>query len=330
MTNKSTVYGIPTIAFVAFILLALLGVAMVLYAIFGLSDSTPQEAVPPTAVEVTMIPPTFTAASLPTETSQPSPAPAQVVPATEAAAPTASAPTPPPSPAENVGPTLRAGQAVNIRSGPGTDYSVIGGLQPGNDIPVLGRDSGGTWLVIAYASGQGWVAKMVVTVNGDTAGLPVVAAPPPPPTAVPPTAAPPSAAPTSAPVAPPPASSHGIVGTLTLCDARTTYAANERICVIEQIYNSTNANIDYGILGVNAANITGGPSWFQSSWTGNLTLAPGCTGPVGTCGGKWDDGFKLSAGTYHFTLDICYSSVATCQHGGTWETLTAPITVVVQ
>jgi hypothetical protein len=318
MTSKSTVYGIPTIAIVAFVLLALLGVGMVLYAIFGLSDTSPQEAVPPTAAGVTMAPPSPTPASLPTQTSQPSSAPAK-------AAPTALAPTSPTSPTEHLGPTLRAGQAVNIRSGPGTDYPVIGGLQPGNDIPVLGQDSGGNWLVIAYASGQGWVAKIVVTVNGDTAGLPVVAAPPAPPTAVPPTAAP-----TSAPVNPPPASSHGIVGTLNLCDARTTYGVNERICVIEKIYNSTNANVDYGILGVNAANITGGPSWFQSSWTGTLTLAPGCTGPVGTCGGQWDDGFKLSAGTYHFTLDICYSSVAACQNGGSWETLTAPITVVVQ
>jgi hypothetical protein len=331
MTPKSTVYGIPTIAIVAFVLLALLGVGMVLYAIFGLSDTSPQEAVPPTAAGVTTVPSSPTPASLPTQTSQPSPAPAKAAPATQAArpatqaAPAALAPTPPVSPAENLGPTLRAGQAVNIRSGPGTEYPVIGGLQPGNDIPLLGRDSGGNWLVIAYASGQGWVAKIVVTVNGDTAGLPVVAAPPSPPTAVPPTAAP-----TTAPVIPPPASSHGIVGTLSLCEARTTYAVNERICVIEKIYNSTNANVDYGILGVNAANITGGPSWFQSSWTGTLALAPGCTGPVGTCGGQWDDGFKLSAGTYHFTLDICYSSVAACQSGGTWETLTAPITVVVQ
>ena len=331
MTPKSTLYGIPTIAIVAFVLLALLGVSMVLYAIFGLSDTPPQEAVPPTA-GVTVISPSLTPASLPTKTSQPSPAPAKAVPATEAAQPatqaaaTALATPLATAPAENLGPTLKAGQAVNIRSGPGTEYPVIGGLAPGNDTPILGRDSGGNWLVIAYASDKGWVAKIVVSVNGDTAGLPVVAAPALPPTAVPPTAAPTTAAPAN----PPPSSSHGIVGTLSLCDGRTTYSVNDRICVIEQIYNSTNANIDYGILGVNAANITGGPSWFQSSWTGTLALAPGCTGPVGTCGGKWDDGFKLSAGTYHFTLDICYSSVTTCQKGGTWETLTAPITIVVQ
>ena len=43
-----------------------------------------------------------------------------------------------------------------------------------------------------------------------------------------------------------------------------------------------------------------------------------------------EDGFKLSAGTYQFTLTICYSNAKTCQGGGEWETLTAPITVVVQ
>jgi len=331
MTPKSTFYGIPAIAIVAFVLLALMGVGMVLYAIFGLSDTSPQEAVPPTAAMVTVAPPTLAPARPPTNTSQPTPAPAKAVPATQAAPPTALAPTQPAAPAASTGVTLRAGQVVNIRSGPGTDYPVIGGLQAGTDTPVVGRDSGSSWLVVAYGGGTGWVAKMVVTVNGDVASLPVVAAPPAPPTAVPQPAAPAApAAPTAPPAAPPPASSHGIQGTLNLCDARTTYAANERICVIEKIYNSTNANIDYGILGVNAANITGGPSWFQSSWTGNLTIAPNCTGPVGTCGGQWDDGFKLSAGTYQFTLSICYSSVTTCQNGGAWETLTAPITVVVQ
>ncbi len=338
MNSQTSSPGIPAFAIVAFVLLALLAVGLVLYAIFGISDTPPQPALPATAVGVTLAP--ATAVVLPTVTSLPSPAPSTPLSGAQAAATPDSQPTPaataaPASPTtstETLGPTLTAAQGVNIRSGPSTEYPVIGGLQAGNAIPVLGRDASSTWLVIAYsggAGGKGWVAKIVVTVSGDLCSLPVVTAAAPPPTAVPvPATAAPQAAPTNPP--PPPSSGHGIVGTLNLCEARTTYSVNDRICVIEKIYNSTNHNVDYGILGVNAANLTGGPSWFQSSWTGTLTLNPNCTGPVGTCGGQWDDGFKLSAGTYQFTLAICYSSVATCQGGGEWETLTAPITVVVQ
>ena len=338
MNSQTSTPGIPAFAIVAFVLLALLAVGLVLYAIFGVSDTPPQQALPATAVGVTL--PPATAVTLPTVTSLPSPAPSTPLSGAQAAATPDSQPTPgatvaPASlaaPTDALGTTLTAAQGVNIRSGPSTEYPVIGGLQPGNAIPVLGRDASSNWLVIAYSggpAGKGWVAKIVVTVSGDLSSLPIVAAAAPPPTAVPtpPATAVPQAAPTNPP---PPNSGHGIVGTLNLCEARTTYSVNDRICVIEKIYNSTNHNVDYGILGVNAANLTGGPSWFQSSWTGTLTLNPNCTGPVGTCGGQWDDGFKLSAGTYQFTLAICYSSVTTCQGGGDWETLTAPITVVVQ
>ncbi len=328
MPSKASSFGIPAIAIVAFVLMALLGIGLVLYAVFGIPDTAPQAALPPTAVGVARA--ESTAAIMPTVTSPPSPAPPTATLDTQPAPTATLAPTLPVTPTEALGPTLTVAQGVNVRSGPGTEYPVIGGLQPGNAVPVLGRDVSANWLVIAYsggAGGQGWVAKMVVNLSGDANSLPVLAAAAPPPTAVP---VAPTAVPQAAPTNPPPPSGHGIVGTLNLCEARTTYAVNERICVVEKIYNSTDHNVDYGILGVNAANVTGGPSWFQSSWTGPLTLNPKCTGPVGTCGGQWDDGFKLSAGTYQFTLSICYSSVTACQGGGVWETLTAPITVVVQ
>jgi uncharacterized protein YraI len=337
MTSKSAPTGIPPAAIVAFGVMALLAVGMVLFAIFGLSDTPPQPAVPPTTEG--RLQPSLPPATFPTVTSQP-PAPAsavpvaQTVPATQAAPASEPAPTLPPTAAQ--GATLKVGEVVNIRSGPGTTYPIIGGLQAGAEVPVLGRDTTSNWYAVnnaGGAQGQGWVARAVVSFSGDAASLPIMTAAAPPPAAppaVPPTAVP-AAAPTNPPPPPPPASGHGIVGTLNLCEGRTTYGVNERICVVEKIFNSTNTNVDYGILGVNAANLSGGQGWFQSSWTGTLTLAPNCTGPVGTCGGQWEDGFKLaSAGTYQFTLSICYSNVTTCQAGGSWETLTAPITVVVQ
>jgi hypothetical protein len=333
MKSKSEFSGIPTFAMVAFVLMALLGIGLVLYAAFGLSDTAPQPPVPPTAGGA-VAQPSLPPVSLPTVTSAPASAipAAQTAPATEVLPPTALAPTEPTTPTENPGATLNVAQAANIRSGPGLNYPIIGGLPAGSVVPALGRDTAAQWYVISYAAGadgQGWVASVVASFSGDATSLPVVAALPPP--ASPPTAVPPTAVPAAAPTNPPPPSGHGIVGTLNLCEGRTTYGVNERICIVEKIYNSTNTNVEYGILGVNAANLSGGPGWFQSSWTGTLMLAPNCNGPVGTCGGQWEDGFKLSsAGTYQFTLAICYSNVSTCQGGGQWETLTAPITVVVQ
>jgi len=114
------------------------------------------------------------------------PPPADIVPPT--ASPTAAAsstpsPTPPPQ--------ISAARAVNVRSGPGTVYPVIGQLAPNQPLPVVGQNQGGSWWQVTLANGSpGWVAASVVVANGSWT-MPVVAAPPPPPTATPtPTPAP--------------------------------------------------------------------------------------------------------------------------------------------
>lgn len=76
---------------------------------------------------------------------------------------------------------------VNIRSGPGTDYAVIGGLAPNAYIVVTGQNNG--WYTGSTIYGAGWIAGSVVTLSGPCNNLPVVNAPPlPTATAVPPTA----------------------------------------------------------------------------------------------------------------------------------------------
>ncbi len=68
---------------------------------------------------------------------------------------------------------------VNVRSGPGTLYDEVGVLLPGQEAPVLGRTSGGDWLLIEYPGGpnnQGWVyAPIVLPI---TAEIPIVEIPP--------------------------------------------------------------------------------------------------------------------------------------------------------
>ncbi len=61
--------------------------------------------------------------------------------------------------------------SVNVRSGPGLNYPVIGGLAMGQTLPVTGHDVGG-WYPVQAGQQTGWVSGSVVTVSGACDGLP--------------------------------------------------------------------------------------------------------------------------------------------------------------
>ncbi len=62
---------------------------------------------------------------------------------------------------------------INIRSGPSTSYASVGSLALGQSCPIIGRDTSTGWWLISCASGiTGWVSPDVVTVVGDTSGVP--------------------------------------------------------------------------------------------------------------------------------------------------------------
>lgn len=92
---------------------------------------------------------------------------------------------PPPATTPEVGPgavtddacIVAAASAVNVRSGPGTNYSILTQLLAGQQAPALGVNSG-WYLVNVAGAGQGWVSASVVTSRGNCASLPSVAAPP--------------------------------------------------------------------------------------------------------------------------------------------------------
>lgn len=71
---------------------------------------------------------------------------------------------------------------VNVRTGPGTIYPVVGQINPGDQLPVTGVN--GRWFVVNFSGQQGWIAGWVTQQRGDCAGLAQVPAPP---TPVPPT-----------------------------------------------------------------------------------------------------------------------------------------------
>jgi hypothetical protein len=130
---------------------------------------------------------------------------------------------------------------------------------------------------------------------------------------------------------------NGIAGRLSLCSNRTTYGVGERVCFVEWIKDTAGNGAKYGVLGVHAAR-DGGGALFQTSWSAQLapgeqlTLGPGCEGPVDVCGGAWEDGMSFpSPGTYRLTLSMCFSPFSVC--GGSeavWAALTSPIVITVQ
>lgn len=95
-------------------------------------------------------------------------------------------PTPTPSPTSEPGlPLVTATTNVNIRSGPGTAYPVLGLLQTGQTAEITGLSPDGNWWQIRFAgatAGRGWLAARYVTAH-NTGNVPIVQPPAlPPPT----------------------------------------------------------------------------------------------------------------------------------------------------
>jgi len=69
----------------------------------------------------------------------------------------------------------RAYRTVNVRSGPGTQYDIIGQLNSGNEVHITGRsDDESNWLRIDFQGSDGWVAYFTVTILGDVSSLDIV------------------------------------------------------------------------------------------------------------------------------------------------------------
>ncbi len=111
---------------------------------------------------------------------------------------------PQPAPQTPTG-TVTGASVLNIRSGPGTNFPIIGAARQGDSGTLIGRSQDGRWWQVeapALPGGSGWVSADFVTAT-NAENVPVVASPPTPvPTAtrVPPTPAPTRVPPTAAPI----------------------------------------------------------------------------------------------------------------------------------
>ncbi len=68
---------------------------------------------------------------------------------------------------------VSATNAINVRSGPGTDFNAVFTLQAGAAVTVTGRSADGGWLAVDALGQPGWVRADLLQTECDPAALPV-------------------------------------------------------------------------------------------------------------------------------------------------------------
>lgn len=63
---------------------------------------------------------------------------------------------------------------LNVRSGPGVEYSVVATIVGGTELPVLGIASDGVWYLVASHAGNGWVNIDYTIPRGDFRNVPQI------------------------------------------------------------------------------------------------------------------------------------------------------------
>ncbi len=135
----------------------------------GVGRAAPTPTIIPLAAAETNVTPTPTAVptATPTEAFTATPTPLQ--------------PTDTPLPSRPVAKVTAS--ALNVRTGPGIAYPIVGGLSFGDSVEVVGKNATGDWLQIVYSADvedRGWIAAAYVELTGPLAVVPETSAPPPP------------------------------------------------------------------------------------------------------------------------------------------------------
>ncbi|MCU0512679.1 MAG: SH3 domain-containing protein [Anaerolineae bacterium] len=63
---------------------------------------------------------------------------------------------------------------LNVRSGPGGDFSILTSVPGGTELSVLGRAPDGVWFLVQGGFGQGWINIEFGIFRGDFASVPVI------------------------------------------------------------------------------------------------------------------------------------------------------------
>jgi hypothetical protein len=219
--------------------------------------------------------------------------------------PTAAPPTATPAPAQVV---VGAG-GVNVRNGPGTNFSLVGSADPGSAAPLIGRY--GDWWQIQYNGSPGWVYGELVTAENADAVPQVVPTASPTPAPVVPTATP---APTAVPPTAVPEDVRGIVARdFQVEGAPGPYAAGQEIWFNMWINNTSGKPVKIHGWGA----LVEQTGQFQKSFGAYSELPAGLY--------EWRDHINISSpGTYTLWMAVEFREPA----GG--ARLGNPVTVIVQ
>ncbi|GAB4468086.1 MAG: hypothetical protein Kow00124_01910 [Anaerolineae bacterium] len=72
------------------------------------------------------------------------------------------------------------GDPTNLRSGPGLDFEIVGTVEIGTMLPIVGRSVLLPWVVVEWPDGpdgRAWVFEQLIVVRGDITTVPVVEPP---------------------------------------------------------------------------------------------------------------------------------------------------------
>jgi hypothetical protein len=76
-------------------------------------------------------------------------------------------------PTYSTAPRARVRDTGNIRLGPGVGCTVLGVVQRGEEINLVGRNADSSWWQTDYLEGMGWIHASLVTPLDDVSGVPV-------------------------------------------------------------------------------------------------------------------------------------------------------------
>src|SRR5262249_19004022 len=79
-------------------------------------------------------------------------------------------------PSDGIEVTVNIASGANVRSGPGTNYNVVGGLQNGQTVVADGLSGDGQWLRVAYRERPAWLSMSVIAETAGISDLPTLSA----------------------------------------------------------------------------------------------------------------------------------------------------------
>lgn len=140
---------------------------IVFYRLELLTEAVTIAPATPTAAATLQPPPSVSTVVTDTTAAEPTAAPASAITVTTTT--TTAAPSAPDAATVAL---VRSTTRLNIRSGPGTTYAVIGKADPSQPLTIVGRTTDGSWVEVQLPEATettGWVAAQYVTIGSETA-----------------------------------------------------------------------------------------------------------------------------------------------------------------